>query len=109
MNEATRAESEKMAETLQSRGYFVTKNPNHYDRRDMVQMHGKIMAGAVKIAAYKVRDPETLEWSVMQFHMTYNNMVMGMLEEQGAKLFANFITSTLDGTGPLAGNIPAKS
>ncbi|OWZ90444.1 hypothetical protein B9J07_28070 [Sinorhizobium sp. LM21] len=49
-------------------------------------------AGPLKIAAYQVRDPETGAFSKNQFHMTYDNTVMAVLDESSAKLFASFIT-----------------
>lgn len=82
---------------------------NRYDRRDRVKREATMRAGALKIAAYRVRDPETDEWSPIQFHMTYDNCVMGMLSEASAKLFSNFVRQTLgDETGILATPAPSK-
>lgn len=68
---------------------------NRYDTSDFVQREGLISAGPLKVAAYRVRDPESLEWSPLQFHMTYDNMVMGVMGEEAAKLFAHFVDDTL--------------
>lgn len=68
---------------------------NTYDKKDRVKRLGLIRAGALKVAAYQVRDPETNEWSKIQFHMTYENCVMAVMEEESAKLFANFVGMTL--------------
>ena len=65
---------------------------NRYDRTDIVRQNAVMRAGPLKIAAYQVRDPETQEFSKVQFHMTYDNIVMAMLDESSAKLFAGFIT-----------------
>ena len=86
---------EDMIDAVKSAGYFVRKNPNRYDRRDMVQRLGRIEAGAMKIAAYRVRDPETDEWGSAQFHLTYDNTVLGVMGEQAARLFVTFVTTTL--------------
>lgn len=68
---------------------------NTYDKFDRVQQQSVIRAGAMKLGAYRVRDPETDEWSALQFHMTYDNTVMAMMSESAAKLFAKFVTETL--------------
>jgi hypothetical protein len=68
---------------------------NRYDRRDRVKQEAMMRAAGLKIAAYRVRDPETDEWSPIQFHMTHDNTVMGMLSEASAKLFATFVRQTL--------------
>jgi hypothetical protein len=69
---------------------------NRYDTHDFVKRESVIIAGPLKVAAYRVRDPETLEWSPIHFHMTYDNIVLGMLSEESAKLFARFINDTLE-------------
>ena len=73
---------------------FVTEQTqvNRYDRTDMVRQLAVMRAGPLKIAAYQVRDPETQEFSKVQFHMIFGEVVMGMLDESSAKLFAGFIT-----------------
>ena len=43
-------------------------------------------------AAYRVRDPETNEFSNLQFHATWNNTVLAVMGEEAAKLFARFVT-----------------
>lgn len=70
-------------------------NPhNRYDRNDIVDRVAAIIAGPLKIAAYKVRDPETQEWGALQFHMTMDNTVMCVMGESAAKLFARFVSDT---------------
>jgi hypothetical protein len=71
---------------------------NTYDKHDMVSRGACLIAGPMKIAEYRVRDPETGEWSTPQFHFTYNNTVMAVMGEQAAILFANFVASALDRT-----------
>lgn len=68
---------------------------NSYDKTDQVERLSVIIAGPLKVAAYRVRDPETQEWSKIQFHMTCNNMVLGVMGEESAKLFASFVDQTL--------------
>lgn len=83
-----------IAEALTSAGTPEAQR-NRYDKRDRVKQEAMMRAAGFKIAAYRVRDPETDEWSKIQFHMTYENTVMGILGEESAKLFANFIRQTL--------------
>lgn len=68
---------------------------NTYDKVDMVRRQSVILAGPIKLASYQVRDPETLEFSKLQFHMTYDNTVMAVMGEEAAKCFCNFVQSTL--------------
>lgn len=71
---------------------------NRYDKRDIVRREAVMIAdgiGSMKMAAYRVRDPETDEFSPLQFHFTYDNTVMAVMGERSAKLFANFINDTL--------------
>jgi len=79
---------------------------NTYDKRDMVKREALVIADGqfaeLKIAAYRVRDPETNEWSKLQFHMTYNNTVMAFMGEESAKSFARFVTQALDAAMPLS-------
>ena len=71
---------------------------NNYDKNDMISRESVIVAGAFKIAAYRLRDPETMEWGALQFHMTYDNTVMAVMGEEAAKLFASFVEdSTSEG------------
>ena len=49
-------------------------------------------AGELKLAAYRVRDPENGEFSNLQFHATFNNMVLAVMGEESAKLFSKFVT-----------------
>ena len=65
------------------------------DKRDMVERRSYIIAGPIKVAEYRVRDPETLEWSKSQFHMTCDNTVMAVMEADSAKLFADFVHKAL--------------
>ena len=71
---------------------------NNYDINDRVKRGATIIAGPLKLAEYKVRDPETDEWSDSQFHMTYDNTVLAVMSESTAKLFAKFVTDTLKTT-----------
>lgn len=71
---------------------------NTYDKRDIVRREAVIIAdgnGALKMAAYRVRDPDTGEFSELQFHATFNNMVLSVMGQHSAKLFARFVTDTL--------------
>ena len=72
------------------------KRLNRYDDKDVVRRVGVIIAGPIKVAAYQVRDLYTLDFGPIQFHMTYDNTVMGVMGEEAAKLFARFVTMTLD-------------
>jgi hypothetical protein len=64
---------------------------NTYDKNDRIERGNCIIAGPLKIAMYRVRDPQTDEWSKWQFHMTFDNMVTAVMSEEGAKLFARFV------------------
>ncbi len=64
---------------------------------DRVKREAVILAGGLKAAAYRVQDPETGEWSSLQFHMTCNNTVLAIMGEETAKLFAQFVDRTLKG------------
>lgn len=64
---------------------------NKYDKDDRVRREKVLTAGPLKLAAYRVRDPETNEWSALQYHMTYDNTVMAVMGEEAAKLFARFV------------------
>lgn len=67
----------------------------NYDKQDRIDRDSVIIAGPLKIAAYRVRDPQTDEWSKLQFHMTYDNTVMAVMSEAAATLFAKFVTDTM--------------
>lgn len=69
---------------------------NHYDKNDRIQCGAVIIAGALKMAVYRVRDPETDEWGSQQFHATFNNHVLALMGEETAKLFAKFVNDTLE-------------
>ena len=69
---------------------------NKYDWKDRVERGSVIIAGGLKMATYRVRDPEDDQWSPLQFHATYDNHVLAVMSEESAKLFAQFINSTLD-------------
>lgn len=68
---------------------------NGYDRNDVVKRGAVIIAGAMKCAEYKVRNPETGEYGESQFHMLYDNHVMAMMGASSARLFADFVHRTL--------------
>lgn len=78
----------------------MTETPNTYDKLDRVKREAVVIAGPIKMAAYRVRDPETQEWSPLQFHLTYDNTIMAMLGENSGRMLAKFITDTLDGRTP---------
>lgn len=65
---------------------------NKYDERDIVKRESVLIAGGLKLAAYCVRNPETGEWSDLQFHMTYGDTIMALMGHESAKLFAKFVT-----------------
>lgn len=64
---------------------------NSYDSRDHVRRETLLLAGPLKLAAYTVRDPETMEHGQRQFHMTYDNTVMAVMSEEAAKLFSTMV------------------
>jgi hypothetical protein len=64
---------------------------NAYDKHDMVKRESVILAGPMKVAAYRVRDPETMEWSGPQFHFIHDNTVLAVMGPQAAKLFSRFV------------------
>jgi hypothetical protein len=72
---------------------------NTYDKQDRVDRVGVIIAGPLKVGAYRVRDPQTDEWSALQFHMTYDNTVMAVMSKEAAKLFSKFVADTLSRQG----------
>lgn len=90
---------EEATKLLRGHGFYVTPIANRYDRKDMVQRVMDMNAGPLKFAAYRVRDPETGEWSKIQFHLLYDNHIMGMLSEESAKLFCTMVKRTLEGRG----------
>lgn len=67
-----------------------------YDKFKMVEQPHFLRAGPLKIAAYRVRDPETQELSALQFHMTYDNTVMAVMSSEAAKLFVKFVNDTFE-------------
>lgn len=67
------------------------RRENQYDKTDMVRRDSVLIAGSMKLAAYKVRDPETGEWSDTQFHMIYDNTVLAVMGKSAAELFAKFV------------------
>lgn len=73
----------------------MTKDNEPGQRVKMVHMEHEVISGPLKIGAYRVRDPKTGEWSKLQYHMTYNNFVVAVLEEESAKLLVRFINDDL--------------
>jgi hypothetical protein len=77
---------------------------NKYDSRDIVRREAVVIADGVvsqlKVAAYRIRDPETQEWSSLQFHMTYDNTVMCVMGEEAAKFFCGFVQRTIEAKPP---------
>ena len=72
---------------------------NQYDEADRVRQEALLAAGGIKLAAYRVRDPETDEWGRLQFHMTYNDTVLAVMSEEAARLFARFVRDNLPQPG----------
>lgn len=72
---------------------------NDYDHLDLVRREAVIIADGpgteLRLAAYRVRDPVTKEFGKLQFHMTYCNTVMAVMGEEAAKMFCNFVTTTI--------------
>lgn len=68
---------------------------NNYDWRNIVKREAALIAGPMKMAAYRVLDPETGEHSPLQFHLTYDNTVMAVLGEASARMLADFINRTI--------------
>ncbi len=68
---------------------------NQYDKKDRIQRGAVIIAGSLKMAAYRIRDPETDEWGPQQFHATFDNHVLALMSEETAKLFVKFVNDTL--------------
>ena len=64
---------------------------NKYDKDDIIRREKVLIAGPIKLAAYRVRDSETGEFSKLQYHMTYDNTVMAVMGEEAAKLFVRFV------------------
>ena len=76
---------------------------NTYDKRDIVRREAVLIAdgaGSLKMAAYRVRDPETGDFSKLQFHATFDNMVLAVMGEDSAKLFAMFVNDSLGTKSP---------
>lgn len=65
---------------------------NRYDPKDNVQRISFLSAGGLQVGAYRVRSLETGDWiDSVQYHMTYNNVVLGVMGEEAAKLFSKFV------------------
>lgn len=64
---------------------------NKYDKDDIIHREKVLIAGSLKLAAYRVRDPETGEFSKLQYHMTCDNTVIAVMGEEAAKLFIRFV------------------
>lgn len=89
-----------------------TLHGNTYDWTDTVHREAVLKAGPLKLACYRVRDPETGEYGDRQFHMTYDNMVMAVMSESAAKLFARFVADNAPEkpvNGNPCGEIPLPS
>ena len=48
---------------------------------DIVRRESVLHANGLKIATYRVRDMETLEFGALQIHVTYENCVVAVLSE----------------------------
>lgn len=88
-------DAQKTAEHVVEQAIAAIQEKNRYDTTDFVRLHNMMRAGPLKLAAYTVRDPETLKWSNLQFHMTWDNHVMAVMSENAAKLFADFVQNQL--------------
>jgi len=64
---------------------------NSYDRTDIVRREKVLIAGPMKIGAYRVRKPDTDEFGELQFHMTYDNMVMCVMPASAVKMLVSFV------------------
>lgn len=77
---------------------------NTYDKRDIVRrvrfLHADGVRHQLKIAAYRVLDPETGEYSKLQFHITCDNTIMAMMGEGMANIFADFVKETIAAEKP---------
>lgn len=78
---------------------------NNYDKLDQIKRESVLLAGPIKIAAYRVRDPDTQEWSSRQFHFTYDNHVVAVMDETSARLFSGFVTRAAGDQRPCATDI----
>ena len=87
--------TEQMIESLNDRGYIVRRSENRYDPTDRVRREALMRAGPIEIGAYRVRDPQTDEWSSLQFHMTFGDVIIAVASEEAAKLFCRYVTDTL--------------
>lgn len=65
------------------------------DRTKMVQQESLLLAAGLRLASYRVRDPDTMEWGKLQFHMTWDNYVMAVLGEESARLLRTFLNQHL--------------
>lgn len=64
---------------------------NNYDKNDIIKREAVVIAGAMKVASYRVKDIETGEFGNLQFHLTLDNHVMAVLSESSARLLFNHI------------------
>lgn len=71
-----------------------------YDPSGTVERLRVVIAGPLKMAAYRVCDPETGEMGTIQFHVTYDNHVMALMGEEGARAFCSFVELTLNPPPP---------
>ena len=78
--------------------YLVNKIKQAADEAtNNVRMEREVLAGGMKLGAYRVRDPATREYGPLQYHMTHGNSVVAVAGENAAKLFASFVFDTLGG------------
>lgn len=75
----------------------MTTANDFYDSVDQVRVERIMSAGAIKIAAYQVRDPKTALFGSLQFHMSCEEAGMTGMGENAAKLFVDFVRETLSG------------
>ena len=87
---------EKIIEELKAENTRLKKKVNYWDSEDVVRQISLLKAAGLQIAAYRIRNLETNEFGPIQFHMTYNNLVMGIMSEDSAKAFSSFVNDTLN-------------
>ena len=67
--------------------YLVNKIKQAADEAtNNVRMEREVLAGGMKLGAYRVRDPATREYGPLQFHMTHDNSVVAVAGENAAPM-----------------------
>lgn len=81
---------------------------NSYDRTDVVRREKVLIAGPMKVGAYRVRDPETDEFGELQYHMTYGNTVMCVMPASAVRLLCSFAKGNHKGENALELEMPDR-